>query len=302
LQHSDRVLSIARPDSWLQRPWGRVLLGLMLSQGLYHGFRQLTIGIMMLRDSDGSCDPLVGLILFQCVQAIGLMVGAVLAGAGQRSGPALGAIVGFTNAVFTLITSPPTMALTAPLLIGLPLGQLLVGGLSGWLGCYIWRPFPALTIPGMNRQPVNDGPPKPMKLFEGRIAWFRVFAGSALGVAGWVLAVRIFNALIEAADGRLGTDSLQQDLLVTWELRAFAVLLGGALGGINTANGFKQGLCVAFCTTTILLIWNSSHFTLVIALLTLVSTSTLCVAGGWFGGQLLPPVARMRGHRHLGPT
>ena len=195
------------------------------------------------------------------------------------------------------------MPLTTSLLIGTPpVAQMVVGALSGWMGSFIWRPLPALTIPGVSRQLVKDGPSRPMKLFAGRISWFRVFAGSTLGVTGWLLAVRLFNALIQAADGRLGTDNLQQDLMVTWELRAFAVLLGGALGGMNTVNGFKQGLCVAFCTTSTLLIWTGHHGSILDALLTLVSTFILCVAGGWFGGQLLPPVAKMRGHRRLGST
>jgi hypothetical protein len=303
LQHNDRLAAVDRPDSWLQRPWGRVLLGLMLAQGLYHGLRQLVIGLYLAGGGDGNLDPLLGLLICQGMQGVGLLVGALLAGAGQRSGAVLGAIVGFSNALVGLLTSAQAMPLTLALLFSLPLAQMTIGALSGWVGSLIWRPLPSLTFPGMSRQPdaMKDGPARPLRLFAGRIAWFRVAAGSALGVTGWLLAVHLFNALIEVANGQLGTENHTQDLLITWEVKALAVLLGGALGGINTTNGFKQGICVAILTTGILLIWPGHHWSMVIALFTVVSTFCLCVAGGWFGGQLLPPVAKYRGRRRLGP-
>ncbi len=301
MQHNDRLAEDGRQDSWLQRPWGRVLLGLMLAQGLYHGLRQLVIGTWMATHggSQAPLDPLV----FQGVQGLGLLVGAVLAGAGQRSGPGLGAVVGFGNALLCQFTSPPDPALSTPLLLGLPLVQLVVGGISGWIGRAVWRPLPAPTLPGLSRllQPIPGAPRRPMQLFAGPIAWFRVALGSAIGVAGWLLAVRLFNALLEFSEGRLATDTHDQDALITWEVKALFVLLGGALGGMNTSNGFKQGLCVAILTTGILLVVPAHHASLLIGLLTALSTFSLCIAGGWFGGQLLPPVVKFRNRRGLGP-
>jgi hypothetical protein len=300
LQHNEQLAVVARQDSWLQQPWGRVFLGLMLAQGLFHGLRQLVIGTWMA--THPSTPEALNLLVFQGVQGIALLFGAVLAGAGQRTGPGLGAVVGFCNALLCLLTVPAGPPLPTTTLAALPLLHLIVGAISGWFGRAVWQPLPSPTLPGMSRLflPI-PGQRRPLQLFAGPVAWFRVAVGSAVGVAGWLLAVRMFNAVIEFSEGRLATDNHEQDMMITWEIRALAVLLGGALAGVNTFNGFKQGLCVAIITTAILLAAPSHHASLLVALLTTVSTFTLCVAGGWFGGQLLPPVVKYRGRRNLGP-
>jgi hypothetical protein len=301
LQHTDRMTEIGRLDSWLQRPWGRIVLGLMLAQGLYHGLRQLAVGAWMATHagSDEMVDPLI----FQVVQGIGLLVGAVLAGAGQRTGALLGAVVGLINGILCLVIAPIPFPGPALLLPGLPVLQLVGGGIFGWLGRIIWQPLPAPTLPGMSRllKPLPGTPLRPLKLFAGRIAWFRVLIGSAVSVAGWLLAVRLFHAVIDYSNGRLVSSTYDQDLLITWEIKVLAVLLGGALSGVNTLNGFKQGFCVAILTSCILLVMPAHHVDLLIVLLTMISIFTLCVAGGWFGSQLLPPVVKYRGRRGLGP-
>src|SRR5262249_15604951 len=82
---------------WQNTPWGRILVGLLLAQGLYYGLRQLCDAGMLVASDDtshGIWKTLFGLILLQGLQALGLLVGGIFAGSGQRRGLLLGTVVG----------------------------------------------------------------------------------------------------------------------------------------------------------------------------------------------------------------
>src|SRR5205823_4084765 len=66
---------------WGQTPWGRILVGLVLSQGLYYGVRQFaTAGL--LAAGDGAArnvwSTLYGLIVLQAIQAVCLVLAGML--------------------------------------------------------------------------------------------------------------------------------------------------------------------------------------------------------------------------------
>ena len=50
------------------------------------------------------------------------------------------------------------------------------------------------------------------------------------------------------------SDGWWQDRVVTWEIQALAVLIGGAVAGYNTANGLKQGLYVGLLASAFLMV------------------------------------------------
>src|SRR5947207_15314032 len=90
------------PSQWQQTPWGRILVGLLLAQGLYYGLRQLfTAGLLVTGDEAAPYvwTTLMGLILGQAMQAFVLIVGGIMTGAGQRRGFAYGAVVGVWNGI-----------------------------------------------------------------------------------------------------------------------------------------------------------------------------------------------------------
>src|SRR5262249_9521726 len=93
------------PDQWQHTPWGRIFIGLLLAQGLYHGLRQMcTAGL--LATADGGADvwgTLFGLLLQQGLMAVGLLVGGALAGAGQRRAMLFGCVLGLWNGLLFLL-------------------------------------------------------------------------------------------------------------------------------------------------------------------------------------------------------
>jgi hypothetical protein len=294
------------PVRWQQTLWGRVVIGLCVAQGLLYALRQLLTGALLGLQGEASPQEIwgtpAGLILMQVTQLATLLLGTVFAGGGQRNGLLLGAVVGVCNAVLTLVLQRgPGHTITAIEMYGQPVLHGALGALGGWLGCLFWQPVPVSESRIPTQVKTKAGRPNRRAVFAGRIAWVRVSVGIAIAVAGSLSAAALFDLAIEASDGKLGTTDEMQDRVITWEIKALALILGGALAGAATLNGVKQGLAVGTGTSIILVGILASRYAdwLWLAALTLVSTFTLTVAGGWFGGQLFPPVVRLKRKKGL---
>lgn len=299
--------SAARPVGWQQRPWGRIFVGLVLAQGLFYGLRHLLTAGLMATQGKEALEQLwttaSGILLLQSVRIFSLLLGALFAGTGQRQGAFLGAMVGAWNGVFSVLLLPgPAQALTPIALLGQPLLQAVLGAVGGWIGSAIWKPLP-------DSAPVEAPLPRKrnflrrnMNLLSGPVAWVRVSLGAILAVAGTLTATIFFEKILDLSHGTLATTDDMQDRLITLEIKALALLLGGALAGASTSNGLKQGFCVALVSTVILIGIEMNYVDrwLQMAGLTALGAFSLCLAGGWFGSQLFPPLVKTRRNRGLG--
>src|SRR4029077_7546124 len=132
-------------------------------------------------------------------------------------------------------------------------------------------------------------------LFGGRVSWVRVTVGVVIAIAGTLSASWLRDMILDATAGRLNTSDFQY-YVITWELKALAVLLGGVAAGFNTRNGLKHGLYAGVAIGIILIgveTRGTPHF-LELAGLLCTSALTLGCGGGWFGSQLFPPVVRFK--------
>jgi hypothetical protein len=294
--------------SWQQTPWGRILIGLFLAQGLYYGFRNLcTAGHLVAGESSAHTvwSTLTGLILLQGLQAIGVLIAGGLAGAGQRQGFLYGGLVGVWNGLLFIVAQHATngQELTVVALFGLPILQTAFGVVGGFVGSCIWRPLSSVAVPPAPRTPVPVGlGRRAQSAFTGPVAWGRVLTGITVAVGGSIWANVILDFVLEAAEGKLSIRSHLQAQLVTWEITALAMLTGSVLAGASTTNGLKQGLCVGLGTGAVLLGIGlaNANLSLPQVLSTLASDVCLGLAGGWFGGQLLPPLYQPPVRKGLG--
>jgi hypothetical protein len=295
------ALSSNPSSQWQQTPWGRIFIGLLLAQGLFYGLRHLVTGLLLVlqpapAEPGDEMSALLTVVVIQVMQAMTLLAGGMLAGSGQRNGMLLGAVVGVWNGVLTGLTPLAGQPLSAVALYGDPLLQTSLGALAGWLGNTFWKPLPVPEPLGAQRvvrkAPKKTRPP----LFAGRIALFRVLLGSALAVGGTLSATALFALIDRLGEGDLAGNGTTLDQVVTWEIKALALIAGGLLAGSNTYNGLKQGLCVGILTALVLAAIEpqaAERWMGVIGLL-LLSTTSLCMVGGWFGCQLVPPVVPYR--------
>jgi hypothetical protein len=276
-----------------------VLVGLLLSQGLFYGLRYGLTGVLLAvmgaETPDQGWGTPYGVVLLQVAQFLSLFAGGALAAGGLQNGMMIGMLVGVCNGVLAaLLRQNPSTNFTVVSLYGLPLVHAAVGALGGWLGCNIWKPLPNVPIPGLSpmRKAARKPSPSP---FAGKVAWGRVFLGTGLAVGGYLSAELLLNLLLTWSPVPLSTSDEIQDLIITWEIKTLAILMGGVLAGAASPNGLKQGLVVGLLSSFCLIFWDVQRTDrkVDVAVLNMISSFCLATVGGWFGGQLLPPIGKV---------
>jgi hypothetical protein len=236
-----------------------------------------------------------GYLLLFSLQIVGVTVGGLLAGAGQRQGAVFGAVLGVWNGVLLLVMHPDVPEELAGFAsLGLPLAQGVLGALAGWLGGRIWSPLTPAAGQGAGRQILKTARKQHRKLFAGPVVWVRVVLGTSLAVAGALSASVLLDKLIQVSAYNLSPESQLHAQIVTWEISALAVLFGGTLAGATTLNGLKQGLVVGGLTSVILVgirLASPNPPSFFILAGSMFGPVTLAMMGGGFGSQLLPPLA-----------
>lgn len=294
---------------WLHAPWAKIVIGLVLAQGLCYGLQHLTMaGVSLGSDSPESVwQTLGGLVLSHSLQALSLLVGGLISGAGQRNGAVYGCFLGLVNGAITLIVNRHDLEALAPkqaVIYALPLMHMMLGALGGQIGAVIWRPTPRLPALDGTTTPTPAVPEQSLfsiHLLNGPTYLGRICVGIVIVVVGAGWSNAILQSMLDLSQGTLAISSHLQAKLVSWEIAALAALLGAGYAGANTFNGLKQGLLVGIAGAIIvgMIQFGSPKVILDTVLLTCGSILLLTVAGGWFGAQLFPPVTQRR--RRISP-
>jgi len=293
--------------TWQKTAWGRILVGLILAQGLALGLKQLlTAGFLASREDVSShvWDTMTGVALLHSLHALGLLAGGALAGAGQRHGVLYGGIVGLGSGALFLALQPVNDRMIAEgTYFAQPLLHWALGAMGGWFGRAIWRPTPRLVLP----ESKLSGLPAPamfeMNWLHGPIAWFRVIAGATIMTCGIIWAKWIMTWMIDNSQGALSVTTHFQAKLVSGEIAGLTMLVGACLAGSTTWNGMKQGLCVGIGGAVLYIgfQWANPTATLETVVFAIMCMLGLGLIGGWFGSQLFPPIdpLKRRGVAHL---
>lgn len=299
----------ARRSSWLvapapvlsepTEPWqhtavGRLLIGLVLAQGIAYALYLLAPPLLLLagRDLEALWTRPSGLILSQVFQGIGLLLGGALAGAGQTRGGALGGMLGVVNGFVALLLQQLRGEPILPVLLYTqPLIHLFCGALGGLAGAAIWKPLPPL--PNMTPTPASTLPAPRAAWFPPRLLWGRLLLGTAVTLSGLFWPRVILNFVLDLSQGKMTLATQRQADMVTWEISGLLILLGAALSGVSSSRGLSQGFAVALLSS---LFFVSIRLGLGTSpppeqlLLTLLALFVLAPLGGWFGSRLFPPL------------
>jgi hypothetical protein len=286
---------------WQQTPWGKIVVGLILAQGISFGLQQLlTAGFLVSGDTPNVWTTLWGIVIRHSISAFSLIIGGALTGAGQARGIIYGAMVGLASGVVSmLIHQRDPEAFTTFLAYAEPLIHLATGAIGGALGMLIWRPTPKLPDLGGNTPAPNIPTPFGANLaamFAGPIHFGRVCAGAFVIVIGVVWADSIRDILLRASGGTLNISSHLQAQLVSMEISALVALLGASFASATTRNGIKQGLCAGLGAGVIVLgiQIGSPKFALESTFFTVSGVVAVALVGGWFGSHLFPPLSAKR--------
>jgi hypothetical protein len=283
-------------EPWQHTAVGRLLIGLILAQGLAYVLYTLCSAVLQAAGADAAdfWRTMTGLVLLQAMQGVGLLVGGALAGAGQQRGTQLGSAVGLVNGfVFIILQQLMGDPVTEVMFYSQPVLHLAFGTLGGLAGVLIWKPLPVLTLASPPGPKQGPRPARPNPVLSAPVSWVRVILGSVIVLAGvfWPKPILVF--LLGASRGQMGLSSHLQAEVVTWEVAGLIVLVGAGVAGISSASGLKQGLCVGLISDLFFLticLGTGNLPALEQVVLTLLGVALLSLLGGWFGGQLFPPI------------
>jgi hypothetical protein len=294
----------------------------LLAQGLYYAAHHLG-SAYLLAGSDVAAaaafwDGFDGLVVQQLMQATTLLIGGLIAGAGQRHGLAVGATVGVLSAALTI--GMKLMAHEWPndlILYGQPILLPFVGAVGGLIGSRVWQPAPELppfTGDGRQGQEVLTTvlPEQPSDTAVEPLPWGRMLVGTAVAVGG-TLGARLIRELILLASGGTGHE-MQQSQFITWEIAVVAQVMGGGIAGANTRGGAVYGFWVGLLAAALLPLGRSmagarfqahevSAWLLGLSVpegspaalfIQGVQVLVLATLGGWLGSLTLPAVLPRR--------
>jgi hypothetical protein len=298
--------------------WGRLVVGLVLAQGLYYCGRQLCNAAFLAAGEPEWWADARGLAILQALQAAGLLVGGAIAGAGQAKSTLVGTLLGLFNAgLLLLVQWVVELPSTDLQLYGLPVFHAAVGALGGAIGKRVWKPLQAVPNFGLALPLPPPPPPAPAVDPGPPWAWGRIAIGATVAVAGALGSDYIRTGFSIATSGRMAMSAGIQTEFLTWQISVLAVVAGAGLAGAGTGRGFSQGLVVGLVTCMALggsylgrglevlpgqeavcdlLSLPVQRGRLAPQMVSFLFTETIIVGalGGWLGGQLLPPIGRAR--------
>jgi hypothetical protein len=298
------------------------MVGLLVAQGLYYAAHHLATAYLLFHADSatewsfwGGFD---GLAVQQSIHTASLLVGGVIAGAGQRHGLAIGAGVGLLNALLSLGLKFKSREATDELIVfGQPVLHAFVGAVGGVIGSRIWQPapeLPLLTADGwLGREALTTIlPDRPVAVGVDPIPWGRILIGIALAVGGtlWAQMIRDFVVVASGGSGH----EMRQSQFITWEICVVAQVIGGSIAGANTRGGALFGFWVGLSSAGLLTIALSAsdirsqahevpagllglavpEGTPAALLIQAVQALLLGVVGGWLGGLILPATKQKR--------
>jgi hypothetical protein len=285
-------------NRWQQTPWGRIVVSVLIAQGLAFCMRTLFTAWFLASGVDGQPETWntpAGMVWLNVFHAVSLLVCGMLAGANQTRGITSGGLVGlWSGLVFLGIHRAGREFMDPIIFFGQPFLHLLWGLIGGWIGHRIWKPVPLFHLDG-DVGTSGFGVPRPAKkLLRGPISVVRVLIGTAIAVAGAVFVRELVDQLLRHSQGMFTIKSYFAEKLVMYQIIALAGLIGGSVAGSSSRNGFKQGLCAGVLAAVMYLGVQLANpkAVLEISLFTAIAIGVTGILGGIFGSKLFPPLVR----------
>jgi hypothetical protein len=301
-----------------------VLIGLLIAQGATYALRHLVSAALLFNQEWGPESAFwatfAGTVTTQTIQAIALLLAAIVAGAGQSRPLFVGVLLGAMNAllfwVFQVVVRQPI----EPLMYAQPFFQAAFGTIGSVLGARIWRPAPPPPALAATSGPDEESlsivlPEESEILLEEPFPWLRFTAATLVAIGGTFGAPWIRDFIVIAAGG---TRYEMQSNFITWQIAAFSQIMGGVIAGANSRHGAIYGFWVGILTAAFVIIVPSladapapdvSAWILggaavdsrpAALLITGIQLFLFGFLGGWLGALILPAHFGSRGPS-LGP-
>jgi hypothetical protein len=285
-------------NRWQQTPWGRIVVSVLIAQGLAFCIRMLFTAWFLANGNES--DPAEwntpsGILLLNMFHAGSLLVCGMLAGANQVRGITSGGLVGlWSGLIFLAFHRSGSNVLDPVVFYAQPLLHMLWGLVGGVIGYRIWKPVPVFYVDGDLGKSGYGMPRASKKLLKGPIHYFRVLLGAAVAVAGAVFVKELVDQLMHHSQGLFTIKSHLTERIIVYQIIALASLIGGSIAGSSSRNGFKQGLCTGILAAALYLGVQLANpkAVLEISIFTASALIIMSIGGGVFGSTLFPPLAK----------
>ena len=302
------VGTVVAPDPIRPTAPGRIAVGCVAALGLYLALREFTNTLGA--DPDWWASS-TGFVLACVVRGFGAVGGGLLAGAGRRQGVVTGLVVGIVYGGLLLLADAMTIGPIGAIEIGVAGGLVVLAGLAGTIGGWIWPPEVELpqAAPVVRRgSSLARLASEQKREQQGRpTSWIRVLIGAVIVVAGVAGADTVRTGLKKSTSGIVNTGGPAQAGLVDLQIAALIVIVGAVVAGSGTGAGVRHGVLAGGLAGLGVAVLGSGWTAPVVAgLFELVGRSPpggtkgplalalvvvlLSTAGGWFGGQIFPPI------------
>lgn len=281
---------------WQQTPWGRIVVSVIIAQGL--AFCTKLLFSAWYQASEGErleWNTPTGMLLLNSFHVVSLIACGMLAGANQERGITSGGLVGMWSGLIFLGLHRQSRDVLEPIIFfAQPFFHLVAGLIGGFIGYRIWRPVPLFRVEDdMGKS--GFGVPRPnKKLWKGPIHIVRVLLGAGVALAGAVFARQILDSIMRNMQGTFHIRDHLTDKLVLYQVIALAALAGGAIAGSSSRNGFKQGVCASVLAAALYLGVQLANpkSVLEIVVFSTFGVAVMTILGGVFGSKLFPPLSK----------
>jgi hypothetical protein len=322
------------PGHWSQKPWLRTVMGIIVAQGLFlflrrcfeaHHLYTMTAELERLqqwREQAGFFTRYLveeriqaarsmwggetAFFIWQGLQIVALLLGGILAGAGQKAGWQYGGVIGLINgfiSLFQLLPYKPNVP--EVYLFAQPLLYVAVGVLGSVIGAWFWPPLVAASSEDLRK--AKEVRPPWWKFLLGvfdfkrlKVHWVKSLLCAVVAAAGVIFMEQAYVYLVgklQIAEvlRKRGINREYVIIIMTW----LWVFMSAMAAGASTHHGWIQGFWVGVLTGPVFIaisaLDESKGMTTTVP--TLLGTFlALGIAGGSFGARLLPPVIKNK-HR-----
>jgi hypothetical protein len=296
-----------------------VLIGLLIAQGATYALRHLVSAALLFNPVWGAESAfwatLTGTITTQTIQAIALLLAAIVAGAGQTRPLFVGVLLGAMNALLFLVFHVVVRQPIDPLMYAQPFLQAAVGIIGSVVGTRIWRPAPPPPALAAASGPGEEAlsivlPEETAILMAEPFPWLR-FTVAILIAIGGTFGARYIRDFVVLASG--GTRYEMQSNFITWQIAALAQVMGGIVAGANSRQGAIYGFWVGILTAAFVVLipsladtpapdvstWilgsSAADSRPAALLITGIQSLLFGFLGGWLGALILPAHFASRG-------
>lgn len=297
------------PDTIRATLLTRLVVGLTVGSGLYLGLHEWATATGT--PSEGSPENEAGAWVGFGMQVLAVIVGGLLAGAGRPLGLFTGLIVGAGIAAMSVVPAIRGEGIDG-LGGGLAFGIVAIGAVAGFIGAKVWPATSEVVDPigkGSGSSLAHLAHSEDRAKTFRQTDWLRIVVAVTIALIGLGGSGSIRSGIRSTTNGMIHMGGPGTSPMTDFWVMSLFVLVASVLAGSNTRSGPRHGLILGAAIGLIAIAMSTQRIPSAIvgllklfdihpdisnpnAMLAVMATFlTVCGVTGWFGGQLLPPLA-----------